>query len=68
MHKIFYYYGVYCFCLAVHDGLREGLKKIRDSLEESESSKSAPPQEKERKVKPHERYNAKGEPMAKIGF
>lgn len=68
MHKIFYYYGIYCFCLAIHDGLHEALDRIGKSTEQMKKEAGEPSIEKERRIKPKEHYNAKGEPMAKIGF
>lgn len=33
MHKLFYYYGVYCFCLAIHDALHDALEEIHGGAE-----------------------------------
>ena len=69
MHKLFYYYGVYCFCLAIHDALHDALEEIHGGAERKRKEvDGSQVNEKERRIKPKEHYNAKGEPMAKIGF
>ena len=69
MHKLIYYYGIYCFCLAIHDSASDVLEEIQRYTERKrKEADESPTNEKERRIKPKEHYNAKGEPMAKIGF